>query len=67
MISKIRAGNYGVGNTYMKVKKCVLCEGKNNESHLIMKCPELSLARVSTSIPKFIEKNKQYREMTIRL
>ena len=50
MISKIRAGNYGVGNTYKKVKKCILCEGKNNESHLIMKCPELAVARVSTNI-----------------
>ena len=58
MISKIRAGNYGVGNTYKKVKKCILCEGKNNESHLIMKCPELAVARVSTNIPEFIEKNK---------
>ena len=58
MISKIRVGNYGVGNTYMKVKKCLLCEGKNNESHLIMKCPELAVARTSTNITEFIEKNR---------
>ena len=62
IISRIRAGNYGVGNTYKKIKKCLLCEGKNNESHLIMKCPELAVVRNATRVNHFIDLNKQLND-----
>jgi hypothetical protein len=57
LISKVRAGNYGVGNTYMKIKNCQLCGvvNMNHESHLIMKCEELKEGRCTTDIGQFNE------------
>ena len=51
-----------MGNTYKRIKKCILCDGKNNESHLIMKCPELAVVRNATNIYDFIERNKQIND-----
>ena len=52
LISRVRAGNYNVGNTYLKMKDCLLCgaEGMNHESHIIVKCKELSSERATTDI-----------------
>ena len=59
MASKIRAGNFGVGNTYMRVKDCILCgkENMNHESHIIMKCKGLDLLRRTTDISEFLLKH----------
>ena len=61
LISKVRAGNYGVGNTYQRIKDCLLCDAPNgnHESHLIMKCKELREARQTTDIVDFLSKNEQ--------
>ena len=58
MASKIRAGNFGMGNTYMRVKNCILCgkENMNHESHILMKCEGLDLLRRTTDIPEFLLK-----------
>ena len=58
-ISKIRAGNFGVGNTFEGIKDCQLCgaTNMNHESHIIIKCKNLKEVREATDVAEFCRNN----------
>ena len=66
ILSKMRAGNYGVGNTYKGIKDCQLCGAKNmnHESHIITKCGEMAEIREATGLREFCQKHVDLEDAT---